>query len=902
MQRKTNEIRLQKLLQRGFHLEKASEFEHSIFEEVFRNAAYAVEKIVGDNRSRTKERYRKDRFKETEILNVVSFIGRRGTGKSSALISFQKALEAYDGQKSYGRKENIGFSKETDMENVRFFTLEHIDASVLEASEDVFILVLAGMYQYLKSEEFDECSDEAYRNLLSRLGEIYGDFLNLKEEKPYENDIYSKMERLAHIASSQNIRMQFTRLVESYLSYLGKSGDISCREGYLVITIDDLDMAQYNEKGRMFQKFHTKSYEIINSIHKYLTIPGVIVLTAYNHVNLMQQNWNFFMEHDSPDWGKQEMDEQKNESAKLAAQFIDKVFSLDYRIYMPSWRKSDLARKRFRINVRTNQSVQENLFYRYSHLKNDESCLTVREFILVLYAAKIGIYFNYLEDGQHFLMPDSIRKLVNIVKLFECNGCSLEQAERENGEYRKYIFLRIKEDAYFRFVQENLYYPAEKSFFDTLLAVPIERRGERLVREFCAEYTRLGKGKKKLEKLLGKSDKITEIFDNRNVAYSFAELIHIVYHLKHDGGEEDRQLAACILYLYSIGLSELYDDYRAEIRSIPGKKIIEEYRFGRSRKKKCFPVLNDKYASLKRVIGKSICGHWTEYYFPEVLPVLGQGRQEPLILGAADAGNIAFRVQSVRVVRNVVRQFIACALLYADVLEWENVKLDILRSDKAYSITFQVPGSHELEMTAYMNYAFLYRDFLWKLENLFLCAIESEMGWEKAEADDDDTSKTKVQAVHMLNQLKKAVREEFKELWDQFVLWDQYYGAMMIPIHNFDLTCSLLESMYVETSDRDYVCKIVSGADFWDAFDGMNEIFGRHLHEVDLFYGRENEQRNFYNIFMRCPFLGLFRTVRDDETMSKNFGIYTRNIIAGIMERQQYEESADEYAGAGMQW
>ena len=82
----------------------------------------------------------------------------------------------------------------------------------------------------------------------------------------------------------------------------------------------------------------------------------------------------------------------------------------------------------------------------------------------------------------------------------------------------------------------------------------------------------------------------------------------------------------------------------------------------------------------------------------------------------------------------------------------------------------------------------------------------------------------------------------------------------------------------------------------------MNEAFCRHLQETDRYYGRGKVTRNFYNIFTGCPFFQLFRIVREDVHMSSNMGVYIKNIIAGIMGSQQYEESADDYGRSGRLW
>lgn len=915
-----NIISLDKILQRGVHIEKASEFRESIFEEVFRNSIYAVEKIVTENREKEDQKYLKKHSEEIEIPNVISFIGRRGTGKTSALLSFQNALAEYGSQNIYGRENGIIFNNKVGMENVRFFTLDFIDASILDESEDVFILVLARMYNNLQDiNQVKQCKNSVYYDLMKRLGEIYSDFLNLKEEKQYRNDIYSPIEHLEHIASSQNIRRQFAKLVESYLSYIGNCENTPCHESYLVIVIDDMDMANYNvEKryGKDKKRCNSKSYEISNSIHKYLSIPKIIVLTAYNHINLITQNWSFFIEKEQLEL-EQEIGEQRRASAELASQFMDKVFPLDYRVYMPSWRKKDFQKERFQINVKTSCADEKNIFYQYSYLQGKD-VLSIKEFILVLYAAKIGIYFDFSGEKVHFLEPDSLRKLVSIIKLFEYPGYVLEKVVQKDKKekYRNIIIKRIKNDAYFRFAQENLFIPEERGFFDELMSLRIDKRSEEIVRRYCEYFTKLGKEKKKMEKETGpvvpyavmkefylydeldQSAQIRKKFDNRNVTYSFAELVHTLFHMFQGNNWASRELASCILYSYSICLSEIYDDYRKWICDIDNNKLKYLFRNKhfderRGNESDTLKKLNDDYETLKGVIGKSICGHWTEYFFPEVFStVIPKGRrQSTVIIGCVDVKSVNFRVMGMKgKEKNIVKQIIVYAMLYADVLDRNHLLLDVRSGDSnQYSVQILVPYKHELEMTSYINYAFLYRDFLSKMEKLLLVAIDLK----------ESTIEENKDLLDILYLLKKDIIEEFDILWGKFIDWDKNYGAMIFPIHNFDCAYNMLIHIYQETATREEAKEILSGKDFLDEFDVLKNKFLRYLRNIDKFYGREEEDRCFYNIFSKCPFFELIEEIKKDESMMKNMGDYIINIIALSIDSKQLEEAPDDQAKAG---
>ena len=92
------------------------------------------------------------------------------------------------------------------------------------------------------------------------------------------------------MASSQRIREDFKSLVDLYLNEMTES-DGKRRDYYLVVLIDDLDMAKQKKEQA---SWNWGSYKIMNSIYKYLTVPRVIVLTAYNVENLYSQCTSYY--------------------------------------------------------------------------------------------------------------------------------------------------------------------------------------------------------------------------------------------------------------------------------------------------------------------------------------------------------------------------------------------------------------------------------------------------------------------------------------------------------------------------------------------------------------------------------------------------------------------------------
>ena len=97
---------------------------------------FIVQRTVAEKRNR-----QKTSSHQSPIHNVVSFVGRRGTGKTSAVESFSALLAQHVPGDSSKYLHNEG----------RFFCLGCIDGSLLEPGEDVIKVILAQMYREYKS-------------------------------------------------------------------------------------------------------------------------------------------------------------------------------------------------------------------------------------------------------------------------------------------------------------------------------------------------------------------------------------------------------------------------------------------------------------------------------------------------------------------------------------------------------------------------------------------------------------------------------------------------------------------------------------------------------------------------------------------------------------------------------
>ena len=80
------------------------------------------------------------------------------------------------------------------------------------------------------------------------------------------------------------------------------------------------------EEKKVTEKENWGTYKIMSTIYKYLTVPGVIVLTAYDYSNLQERCLSFFENENGNKGGFEE----------ATLQFIEKVFPIYSRLYMPA--------------------------------------------------------------------------------------------------------------------------------------------------------------------------------------------------------------------------------------------------------------------------------------------------------------------------------------------------------------------------------------------------------------------------------------------------------------------------------------------------------------------------------------------------------------------------------------
>lgn len=259
---------------KGIVYEEYTGFETSIFKNVYARAKALTKQIIDRNEELQALNGHGNDFRNKEqVENTIAFLGRRGTGKTSAMLSFMEGLKDH-----YKAHDVI----EDDNKKYNFISLEWIDASFLEDNEDIFVMILAKMFgELLKYHDKigmdrDRAVEYDFRNLYQQFEKIYRRISNLKrKEEVYNEEL--PVDFLKDLSRSTEVRSDFRGLVRDFIRFVVEVEGIkeSSNDTYVVIAVDDIDLNI--ERG----------YDILETIHKYLMVPGVIVLVALNYEEMM---------------------------------------------------------------------------------------------------------------------------------------------------------------------------------------------------------------------------------------------------------------------------------------------------------------------------------------------------------------------------------------------------------------------------------------------------------------------------------------------------------------------------------------------------------------------------------------------------------------------------------------
>lgn len=856
-------VKYECLQQRGIIIEKTHELKDSIFCTEYQQANSIINDIIcsfSDTKmmetqqasqivqklmksisdSSLEDAYmllQKKKNSSDDIYNVVPFIGKRGTGKSSAMLTFMEALKTYDSQKILGDSDaTLNFEKQ----NISFVVLPYIDASTLQKTENIMEIILARILKYLLDGQNNDTrgSQEKLKELYQRIDRFYRNLLNLRRENVIDEG-ESALRKLRALTSSYSTAQEFRTIVLEFQNYvrmqMEKNFSRKIDNVYLIIAIDDIDLYESGApKDDMY------SYELLELIYQYLKIPGVIVLTAFNDA-LLKLNCRQYI--------KRKFNVDDKMAAGICNQFLSKIISRDQRIYMPDFEMVDYA-------VEDQVHIELPNGHFLSEIKREnEKNPTIKEFLLNYIAKRTGIYFDACGVKTHFFEFRNLRDLSNFIHF-------LDDLKVENTtENRRWNYMRLLSYIYNQFVSERLYIGEELTYFNTLMNVSISRRSRDLL-EYIRDY---------------RSRKVSpdsRYYERRNDSnsgwrYSYGELLHNLYYSTRCDAFS-KEFVHCILASYSTVLNRNYYEYREE------KNRLAEIE-------------------LKRVLGTSIAGKWANKILPTVEYTSYDSVAKKSIPDHVDVASVSIvnleKVFQITIPDEVMKAFQFLLKDSPRATDWHMDKESIREMRKNRRIVGQFLNSLELlgmfftsgdsKETTVCNFQFEIRwdgeenseNGRYKLianSNSSVCfnilnfAVNSYVWGEYF----DSIHKTLIRAVENAPQIKnllfkpddiEALKQLFekKSLKKQYKQWAEQYGPMAIPIQNFDLVYNLIKRQADGITYN--MPKSIDLDDMWEYCCQIYENIASALKSQDTFYRLSGTQA-FSKIFNKCPFVQYFGT------------------------------------------
>lgn len=393
-----------------------------------------------------------------ETANMITFLGERGSGKTTAMEEFCRILKNLSKKKEY-----LWWLKRVVPEDdVReklwnkcfcFHVFSRIDVSMLENKEDLFELIMSNLLRLFQEKERNCCNMVETRRqrdeVLKQFERILKAYYAIRDSREDEF-VDSYIAKVQYISDS----LMLQKMIDELLQMIFYQGDSSVDQHFLVIVLDDLDLNI--EHG----------FEMLKQMQKYFSSPHIIITISADYEQLNEICWIHFVKAFSAE--KSHVIEEKVEEKcrELGRDYIGKALPISKRIYMP-----DL------------NSDTRNVLV----LNDSEKGDTVKQYVMRNISRNMNIFYDIKGKKRHFAEPENVRGLVSyhrfLDELYEIDFEAWKKVKEEPDKSR--IFMerydqnheRINMDIVNRLANHLLMDQQKKEFYQWL-DIRLERRPE----------------------------------------------------------------------------------------------------------------------------------------------------------------------------------------------------------------------------------------------------------------------------------------------------------------------------------------------------------------------------------------------------------------------------------------
>lgn len=484
--------------------------------------------IVGKDSSKDSCKYNKY---ESEN-NIFAFIGPRGSGKTSCMLSTTKMLC----ERSYEDSIDEKFSS---VEKYKFVCLDLIDPYYQDKKNSILSLVVSSLYnscdEHLKSNrQIGKPMGSNRRELICSFQSVYH-ALNLIVNDTPSNPGVESLTQLLDLSSAIELKKHMKDLIDQYLEYIGEGKDSK-----LIIQIDDMDL-------------HVgKSVEMIEQVRRYLTLPNVVVLVSLRMEQMellkhqeLEQNFKLREISDT-----EVVESCKKEIDEMVERYFVKAVPYSHRIYMPS------VEDYLDFDVMLKEDENETNDEDETKQPNEPLYQLIPKLIF-----KKTRYLFLNEDHASYIVPRNLRELRQLIDLlirmedFVDNSNLSNKIIYQQQVFKKYLFGD--------WCQNNLTPQLRRIITDLANTKEPELLNKRVVDALRKPYM--------LDTIEIKS--VKDIFNPRNKynQTSIGDVIGLIRYLEGvHVQEQDRKFFFLLKALYSIRLYDYYNIIKQGNQPIKG--------------------------------------------------------------------------------------------------------------------------------------------------------------------------------------------------------------------------------------------------------------------------------------------------------------------------------------------
>lgn len=815
-------------------IEKFDEFKSSYFKDQYQQAFQVVQDIIDQNTIGLREKsYAKKQ-------NIIPFIGKRGSGKTSAMMSFTGYLNEYTEIK----RKPYEFQKNGEKANVEFLCLESIDGSLLEEGEDIFKLILAQMYgEFFKNDKLRQRSssweksyDYEKSELQQAFDRVYRSACELEKNGKENDDIgESSILNLKNLANSLQLAHDFEKLVERYLVFLNYTKNENTysvkfheqNQSFLVITVDDLDLNL------------DQGYEMLEKLHRYTMVSNVIVMLSvdYSQIEILceKQFYGMIPKFDS------ELQRRRNYVRKLSKDFLDKVFPGNYRIYMPMFH-----------NTKDIQVIDSN-----GNAENPKTFLFKR-----LYQ-KLGLRLDIEGTKKHFYEQESLRTFVGFYLMLESMEDITEKDETKQVFHHNYKVLMA--DTLNRMADERL-----DSDYMQLFAKLTENDFLHAARNLFTEIVRIAQGNTAQNGRNGadfqsqEQRMITSLGKGiAEVGYSYGEILRIIYCWGRINNES-KAFVRCFLAYATLELT----------------KEFYEFDINNAKKRQYFAD----------IMNGAVVGSWADKIMPKTfissttysIGMLQNVDMELVFQFDLPAEAKVDCTKGYLIIENKsdpmykkIRAYVKTMIVFSMFFEqpsykakeserWKFVrasksenkeKIDNLEEKTENINIISAKGYANFNIFSFVSNAFLYEENVKPMVKSICDILFGE----------DETN----------NETKNSI---IQEIDNEFNDWITLSKGFAIPIYDMDVTYNIVKRL----RQRDRVKQSVNINDIWNEIVDIYQFIYNKLEKNDQEYANYSsyaERMEYVKIFIECPYI---KWILSDA--KQNGEEKTRNLVPDINE------------------